>query len=335
MVAKDKILDGIDAHEWWEHEDPLLLFPEESSHFLYRVIQPRPSHPMRKRMRRMAPAVAGIGALALVAVVTLLAVNEVRHTVPASAEVETTVGLETTVRALDQTAPVAPPADVRVPDRPPSRPEAKRSDVVKASLPAAPRPAVVEPPARASSTTRVTESARPVTPIADVRATETETLPARNLPVEAGPSPVAAVVAPPPAAIPPAPPATVAADSGAPASPLLPSTRVVAPSTAIESVLDRYALAFSMLDVRRAKTVWPGVNERNLERAFGSLEMQEFDLGACDIAVTPPRAVATCNGSARYVPKVGTRNVRSESRRWTFRLQQRGQDWSIDSVDTR
>jgi hypothetical protein len=109
----------------------------------------------------------------------------------------------------------------------------------------------------------------------------------------------------------------------------------VAPSAAIESVLDRYALAFSMLDVRRAKSVWPAVNERNLERAFGSLEMQEFDLGACDIAVTLPRAVATCKGNARYVPKVGTRNVRSESRRWTFRLQQRGQDWSIESVDTR
>jgi hypothetical protein len=94
-------------------------------------------------------------------------------------------------------------------------------------------------------------------------------------------------------------------------------------------------MAFSMLDVRRAKSVWPGVNERNLERAFDSLESQEFNLGECDIAVTLPRAVATCNGSARYVPKVGTRTLRSEPRRWTFRLQQRGQDWSIESVDAR
>ena len=94
-------------------------------------------------------------------------------------------------------------------------------------------------------------------------------------------------------------------------------------------------MAFSMLDVRRAKSVWPGVNERNLERAFDSLESQEFDLGECAIAVTLPRAVATCNGSARYVPKVGTRTLRSEPRRWTFRLQQRGQDWSIESVDAR
>jgi hypothetical protein len=328
MVAKDKILDGIDAHEWWEHEDPLLLFPEESSHFLYRVIQPRRSHPLRRRMRQMAPVVAGIGALALVAVITLLAVNEVRSTFPASAEVETTV-------EQDQTASITPPAHVPVPDRLPSRTEAKRPDVVKASLPAAPRQAVVDQPARASSPRSITESARTGPPIADALASETETLPARILPVEAGPSPVAAVEAPPPAAIPsPAVLATVAADSGAPAPSLLPSTRMVAPSTAIESVLDRYALAFSMLDVKRAKTVWPGVNERNLERAFGSLQMQEFDLGACDIAVTPPRAVATCSGSARYVPKVGTRNVRSEQRRWTFRLQQRGQDWSIDSVDT-
>jgi hypothetical protein len=112
-------------------------------------------------------------------------------------------------------------------------------------------------------------------------------------------------------------------------------TRPVPSSAAIETVLDRYALAFSTLDVRRAKSVWPGVNERNLGRAFDSLEMQEFDLGACEIAMTPPRAVATCTGNARYVPKVGTRTVRSEPRRWTFRLQQRGQDWSIESVDAR
>ena len=108
MVAKDKTLDGIDAHEWWEHEDPLLLFPEESSHFLYRVIQPRRSHPVRRRIRQLVPAAAGLGALALVAVITLLALNQVHNTVPASAEVETTV-------EQDQAASIAPPAHVPVP----------------------------------------------------------------------------------------------------------------------------------------------------------------------------------------------------------------------------
>ncbi len=281
----------------------------------------------------MSPSMAGIGVLAFVGVVTLLAMREVVRTGPASAgKVEPTVGQD----QQDQAVLVTPPAAVPSPDRPSSRTDALRPDVVTASLPPAPRPAVVKPAAGASSTTRVTESVRTNPPIDRAVARERETLPPRIVTVEAASSPVATVETPPAAAIPSrvllAP---VAADAGAPAPSLLPSARIVLPSAAIESVLDRYALAFSMLDVRRAKSVWPAVNERNLERAFGSLEMQEFDLGACDIAVSPPRAVATCNGSARYVPKVGTRNVRSERRRWTFQLQQRGQDWSIDSVDTR
>ena len=103
----------------------------------------------------------------------------------------------------------------------------------------------------------------------------------------------------------------------------------------VESVLGRYARAFSALDAGRAKAVWPGVNERNLERAFDTLEQQEFDLGACEITVLPPQATALCDGTARYTPKVGNRRMRTESRRWTFRLRQSGQDWAIESVDSR
>jgi len=112
-------------------------------------------------------------------------------------------------------------------------------------------------------------------------------------------------------------------------------TRSVTSTAAIESVLDRYASAFNMLDARGAKAVWPGVNERNLARAFESLEEQRFDLGECDITVTPPRATASCQGTASYLPKVGNRKMRAEKRRWTFRLQASGQEWSIESVDTR
>ena len=80
--------------------------------------------------------------------------------------------------------------------------------------------------------------------------------------------------------------------------------------------------------------MWPGVNQRNLERAFESLEEQDFDLGECDITVLPPRALALCNGTARYTPKVGNRKERREARRWAFHLRQSGQDWSIESVDS-
>ena len=102
----------------------------------------------------------------------------------------------------------------------------------------------------------------------------------------------------------------------------------------MQSVLGRYASAFSTLDARRAKAVWPTVNQRNLERAFDSLEQQEFDLGECDIMVLPPRALASCDGTARYTPKVGNRSVRTEARRWTFRLRQNADEWTIENVDS-
>jgi hypothetical protein len=101
------------------------------------------------------------------------------------------------------------------------------------------------------------------------------------------------------------------------------------------AVLGQYASAFSALDARRAKAVWPTVNEKNLERAFDSLDQQEFDLGACDITVLAPRALALCDGTARYTPKVGNRKTRTESRRWSFTLRQTGQEWAIESVNLR
>jgi hypothetical protein len=130
-------------------------------------------------------------------------------------------------------------------------------------------------------------------------------------------------------------PAPAAAAATATATVTAPAMRTVGSTAAIETVLDRYELAFSMLDARRAKAVWPTVNERNLARAFDGLEEQQFDLGKCDIRVTLPRATASCDGIARYTPKVGSRKMREERRRWTFRLQASGDNWSIESVESR
>jgi hypothetical protein len=133
------------------------------------------------------------------------------------------------------------------------------------------------------------------------------------------------------------PSARVAAPPAAPAaSAAAPVTSAVITTSAIEAVLGRYASAFNALDASRAKAVWPSVNERNLDRAFDSLEQQQFDLGACDIQVTAPKAIASCDGTARYTPKVGNRKERVERRQWTFRLQQASTlNWTIESVDSR
>jgi hypothetical protein len=190
---------------------------------------------------------------------------------------------------------------------------------------------VVEQPPRA-----------PVAGNAPLRAAESASPPAAQLPAPTtGVAPAELTTRPPVAApivaaVPVAPPAAPAAAASPPAAPApAPATRVAAPRAAVESVLGRYASAFSALDAGGAKAVWPSVNQRSLEKAFDSLEQQEFDLGTCDIMVLPPRALAQCDGTARYTPKVGNKKARTVARHWTFRLQQDGQDWSIESVDSR
>jgi hypothetical protein len=121
------------------------------------------------------------------------------------------------------------------------------------------------------------------------------------------------------------------ASEARPAEPAAP----VAPTAAIESVLKNYAYAFSARDVGAAKSVWPGVDERALGRAFEGVQEQHFDLGSCEISVEGSTAVAMCVGTARYRPKVGIGRMRSERRQWTFELGHRGETWTIDDVEVR
>jgi hypothetical protein len=228
----------------------------------------------------------------------------------------------------------AAPPTLTAPPRPSPSPASATEATATTPAPAvaqSPRQVQTAPPplqlpqAADADATRRADSAPPAVPrpIGTTAVAE----PTPNPPSPAPPPPAAPVSLPgnsvaPPTAASIAPPAAV--------------TRVAAtPTSAIESVLNRYAFAFSMLDAARAKAVWPTVNERSLERAFDSLETQKFDLGECAISVTMPRAVASCEGTAHYAPKVGNKKLRTERRRWTFRLQQSGEDWAIESVDSR
>jgi len=74
-----------------------------------------------------------------------------------------------------------------------------------------------------------------------------------------------------------------------------------------------------------AQAVWPAVNETALARAFNGLESQTLTFDDCDVRVSGEAAWATCRGSARYVPKVGSRDPRTESRTWTFTLKKAGE----------
>ena len=62
---------------------------------------------------------------------------------------------------------------------------------------------------------------------------------------------------------------------------------------------------------------------------------QEIEFDRCDVVVTGSRAVATCRGRARYVPKVGNKSAHVESRQWRFDLRKANESWRIETVSAR
>jgi tetratricopeptide (TPR) repeat protein len=165
-----------------------------------------------------------------------------------------------------------------------------------------------------------------------------------------------AQVAPPPSAPPPPLPAPTIQDLDASAAPprasaqmaraaepaaTLPavvpaSTPVIPPSSAdelqVKQVLQRYRVAYEGLDAQSAQAIWPAVNEVALARAFDGLESQRLTFEACNVDLKGNHALAICRGTARYVPKIGSRQPRIEPRIWSFALRKIGADWKIDNA---
>ena len=100
-------------------------------------------------------------------------------------------------------------------------------------------------------------------------------------------------------------------------------------------MLGRYRTAFNRLDAGAAVAVWPTVNEKTLAKAFERLDDQDVSFESCTIEVGGVHAEAACSGTARYVPKVGSRTPRAEARRWTFILRRASDGWLIDDVNAR
>jgi hypothetical protein len=100
----------------------------------------------------------------------------------------------------------------------------------------------------------------------------------------------------------------------------------------VKQALQRYRLAYDGLDARSAQAVWPAVNQAALARAFDGLSSQALTFDRCDVQLRSETATATCHGTARYVPKIGSREPRTERRVWNFTLRKGGTDWTIDSA---
>jgi hypothetical protein len=100
----------------------------------------------------------------------------------------------------------------------------------------------------------------------------------------------------------------------------------------VRRALQQYRSAYEGLDARLAQAVWPAVNEPALARAFEGLQSQNLTFENCNVELRGPAASAVCRGSARYIPKVGSRAPRVESRVWNFTLRKLGEDWKIESA---
>lgn len=124
--------------------------------------------------------------------------------------------------------------------------------------------------------------------------------------------------------------------AGAPGSPAASATPTtlspVSDDRLVRDTLQRYRAAYDALDASSARAVWPSVNSAALTRAFADLSAQQLRFDDCAVQVTGAAAQATCHGSARYVPRVGSREPREEARIWQFALRKSGTQWLIEST---
>ena len=123
--------------------------------------------------------------------------------------------------------------------------------------------------------------------------------------------------------------------ASAPAPTSTPAPAATAISGPIQSVLNQYRLAFGTLDASGVERFWPGVNARNLQRAFDQMDSQRIEFDSCTTnTMTTDRAQVSCAGRSTFVPKVGNSTPRTDSRRWTFHLSRANTAWIIDRVDS-
>jgi hypothetical protein len=105
-------------------------------------------------------------------------------------------------------------------------------------------------------------------------------------------------------------------------------------SAQIRSLLSRYETAYNRLDAAAATSLYPGVNQAALDRAFKGLISQRVSLGLCDITVVGDIGGASCTGKARWEPRIGG-GLQTADRYWTFNLRKVSEGWRIEQIRVR
>lgn len=131
----------------------------------------------------------------------------------------------------------------------------------------------------------------------------------------------------------PAAPAAVpdAAPRSAPAPPPV-AVPTVRDDELARRALQQYRRGYDALDARAVQQVWPAVDTSALQRAFDGLQSQRLTFEDCQIDLRGAAGTAVCRGTARYVPKVGSRDPREDARVWTFNLRKHADAWVIASA---
>lgn len=231
------------------------------------------------------------------------------------------------------TMPLLPSADVppAPPEVPPASPARTRAAEPKRRPEPEPEPRVVMRAASVTPSRPAPSRPMPAPPAAPApapqRTAAAAPAPARESAQVTAPAPTTLALAMPPAS-PAAEPVvhTAALDTSAEAA------AAAADEEHIESTLTRFRTAYSKLDARAAREVWPSVDVEALDRAFRGLKSQELRFDRCDLTVDGARARAACRGRAVYVPRVGNQSPKAAPREWTFELRKSDQRWTIASA---
>jgi hypothetical protein len=222
-------------------------------------------------------------------------------------------------------APVVPPSSEPVPD--PHRPqivaavEPADADERRAARPSADRRAVSSPRAprdgAAVARTVISEPPR----VADAAPMA----PALPPPVEVKPASSTATESAPPEAPISAGPTTLPA----------PDPLSVA-RAAVGEVLAMYRRSYNALDALSVSTIWQGVDLAALRRAFSTLRQQNMMFDRCDVAVPAnDRALAQCDGSLTFVPRLGDAIPQTRRVSWAIDFQRARDRWVIVGVSAR
>jgi len=105
-------------------------------------------------------------------------------------------------------------------------------------------------------------------------------------------------------------------------------------STALDRLIRSYAAAFSGKDLDALRTLWPAMDQSNLQSFRSTFELNE----AISLSFAPVRfsfddeqAVVVCSAELSLTPKGEKRQVSRVSESATFRMARKGDSWAIQS----